>query len=658
MESKIGSILDNTILGKLPISKIYLIMKSFLSLILAVLGLGTTQMSLSAQNNPYTFTIHLGAFMDAKITDFEEIRPYGYVYSSKLNNLSQIFMGDYTSESDATPILQKVKAKGYTDAFITRRRLDAGGLVTVIQLGTEPVGKRINWNKYAAAGPLHAYQKGDIIGIVTGPISNLASAQNRMEYLRSNTTHTDAFIKDINSVLLHKVGDFQTEGRVDIPVAYDALVFPDNPEEEVVIAEIPAKNSPIPNFMVKKQAKPSDVQREKPAREDVPESYENTERISVPVASETMTTKGVEKTKSVETQPAMVDTRIVPPPMKKAPLVSTYDIPFIRPKVKRTSALKLQEVLKAKGAYDSGLDGYYGAGTKKAYDKVMTEDQEMQKYKLLTELYQKESAEFSELEKIIIRMDNDISLAVGRLKGYRTPLADAFQAYGIYELAGPNKETDRLMNKAIKASFGTQKMKNKPPFDYTKTQTYKGYDQLIEHLRYIYGASNEEVVVPCWLFNKHPKETFNAFAPSNNLASEDYVIQDCGNITEWESIKLLETVMKEMTPNLTKIDQKNITQAQSTRAQILLNPKAQSIETYKAIDQWNNNLWAGLYQWESVDPLHSRIATSLRITYFQSWALLEDHFMNKGLNPKEARGLALEVLRTIVDPYLARYTKE
>lgn len=627
-------------------------MKSRFFLFVAIFAFGTLNLSLSAQNNPYTFTIHIGAFMDANISDFEEIRPFGYLYSNKQNNLNRIYMGDYTSESDAKPILAKVKKQGYIDAFITRRRLSEGGLVTVIQLGTEPVGRSIDWKKYANAGPLHVYQSGDNIAIVTGPIADLDEAEQRTNYLRT-TRHAGAFIKNLNSVFLHPVTDFETGGSVTIPTNYAQVDIPENPKEEVVIAEIPAKKSPIPDFMVRKQAKGA---QGKPANRDIPKTYENAGRLN-PALSEKMTAKG--GTTATKSNNSLPDTKITPPPaLKKSAAPGSYAMPSIRGKVKRTSALKLQEVLKEKGVYNNGLDGYYGAGTKKAYAKVLAEDQELQKYKLLTDLYKSEETKVTELERIITAMDQDVALAVGRLKGYRGPIADIFQAYGIFELAGANAETNRLMNQAIKASFGNRKFKNKRPFDYSKTYAYANYDQLIQHIRYVYGVSEENIPVPCWLFAKHPDEMSRAFDSSNHINSEDYVIQDCGNITAWESIQLLETIMKDMTPDLTAVDQKNINRAQSTRAQLLLNPKAQSVLEYKAIDLWNNKLWKGLEQWEDTDPLHSRIATPLRITYFQSWALLEDHFMNKGLKPKEARGLGLEVLQTIVDPYLARYSME
>ena len=80
------------------------------------------------------------------------------------------------------------------------------------------------------------------------------------------------------------------------------------------------------------------------------------------------------------------------------------------------------------------------------------------------------------------------------------------------------------------------------------------------------------------------------------------------------------------------------------------------LESYKSIDQWNKSLWKGLTDWENSSAVHSKVMIPLRVAYFKSWALLEDYFMNKGFKPKEARGLSLAVLRTIVEPHLQSYT--
>ncbi len=58
-------------------------------------------------DDEYTFTIHVGAFVKAKLADFKTIRAYGYLYAENAeNNLIRIYMGDYETENDAYKTLK------------------------------------------------------------------------------------------------------------------------------------------------------------------------------------------------------------------------------------------------------------------------------------------------------------------------------------------------------------------------------------------------------------------------------------------------------------------------------------------------------------------------------------------------------------------------
>ncbi len=631
-------------------------MKRYANIFFAVLMTASLAFGNSNTQAEYTFTIHVGAFVKAKVTDFENIRPYGYLYTQKLNNLIQIYMGDYPTESDAIKVMNLVKEEGYPAAFVTRRNLDSGVYQSIIQLGSEKVGAPINWADFVKAGPLQTYQDGNSIKIVTGPFNNLDEAQARLNQIKS-TGLSEAFIKNVNSLLLHKVTDFETGGGIQLLNEYEEILVAKEVPEEVLIEEIPAKTKKksVPNVMIKKKKKKAPVKdKVAPKGEPRPKTYEHVgEPIPAPEKP-----KPVADAAPPREEPAPKSKATpAPAPIKKA-VEESFALPYIRPKVKRTSVLKLQEVLKLKGTYKSGLDGYYGKGTRKGYKDIMAENKDIKRFKLLAQMYEEEASKKSALQTIINKVNNDVAISVSKLKGYQTPVAKAYQAYGIFALSGKNQQTDRLMGEAIKASFSKSKLKNKSPFDFEAKHSYSDYTKLIKHIRYIHGASNEDIAVPCWLFEDHKKEAMAAFDPSNDLASEDYTIQDCGNIMAWESLSLLETIMKDMTPELSKVDIKNLKKWQSKRAMLLIAPKAQSTEDYKSIDAWNTNLWNGLNTWEKSDPIHSKMTTPLKIAYFQSWALLEDYFMNKGLKAKEARGLSLSVLQSIVDPYLGRYAEK
>ena len=73
-----------------------------LSLLLA--SLLSFSMFANTTTDDYTFTIHIGAFVKANPSDFEEIKPYGFMYAQRINNLLQIYMGDYPSEGQAMKV--------------------------------------------------------------------------------------------------------------------------------------------------------------------------------------------------------------------------------------------------------------------------------------------------------------------------------------------------------------------------------------------------------------------------------------------------------------------------------------------------------------------------------------------------------------------------
>lgn len=593
-------------------------MKHYLKILLVFLLTGS--FTAQAQNQAdYTFTIHIGAFINPELTDFENIRSFGYLYAQKFNSLQQIYMGDYPSEQDASKILAQVKNNGYPDAFITRRSLENSSVSIMIQLGIEKADSKINWANYASAGPLYTYQSGNTIRVTTGPFEQLDDAQNRLTTIGENGFE-GAFIKNINSVLLHKVTAFENDSNVEIPQSYESEFSKPPSDSKEIIAETTPMKSQAPDVMIKKNTE--DViedQKEEPR----PKSYE-----------EVLVSKSPESISHS----------------------NSLAIPQIRNDVKRTSVLKLQEVLKLNGAYSSSLDGLYGPGTQEGYNEMLANNKDILKYKMLSSFYESATPEKPLTQNIISAMDNDIAVGVSKLKGQRTAISKAYQAYGIFALSGKNIETDKLMNEAIKSVFAENKASGNLPLDVKKDYTYSDFDHLIRHIRYVHSASKENVEVPCWLFEKHPKEANKAFDPANDIDKGEYTIQDCGKIYQWESIRLMETIMKEMTPDLSKIDPSNLAILQSKRAGLMLFPKAQSVEEYQKIDNWNTNLWNGLDKKEKTDPLYSRMITPLKVAYFQSWALLEDHFMNQDFTAREARGLSLSVLKTIVEPYLKRYS--
>ncbi len=433
----------------------------------------------------YTFTIHIGAFVKANISDFKNIQKFGYLYSLKLNNLQQVYMGDYETEAAANKVLAEVKNAGFLDAFTTRRSIKNGKTITVIQLGAVAIGDEIDWAKYAKAGPLSVLLTNNSVKIVTGAFEDLNLAKQRQKLIKK-IGFDDAFMKNVNELLLHKVTSFETGGVIDIPQEFSFVSEP----EPIVSGDD-----------VFKMKEPTVKKPNVPAVEAMPESY---------------------------------DVVFMP---KAPPADNTIAPPTIRENVKRTSVLKLQEVLKAEGSYTSSLDGFYGPGTEKGYNITMSSNPDIQKYQVLA------------------------------------------------KFAQPVKVTE-------------------------KESTLSKKDALL------------------------PDQTLN-----------------------WETIILLKTIVNDLNPSPEKPEATKIAAKHLKLTQLLNTSKAPNVTEYAYIDSWNDSLWKGLNEWEKADPLHKRMTTPLKIAYFQSWALLEDYFMDKGFIAKEARGMSLYVLQNIVEPGLSSYKK-
>jgi len=287
-------------------------MKHYINILLAVLLTASLSNANTTNQADYTFTIHLGAFVKATVTDFEDIRPYGYMYAHKLNNLNQIYMGDYETEGAAIKVLDKIKIKGYPDAFVTRRSLGNGTNKTTIELGSQEVGKNINWANYSNIGPLQTFQSGNFIVIVTGPFDNQDDAQVRLTHIQNNGFE-NAGIQIVNSALLHKVGDFETGGGIQIPTSYEKIIVPPAPVEEEVIAEIPPKKKSM-NMMVKKKSPKEKID---PRDEPRPTTYGDVLTAKSPAASSATKEEAKPETKKAK-EKAKPETKAKPAAKKKA----------------------------------------------------------------------------------------------------------------------------------------------------------------------------------------------------------------------------------------------------------------------------------------------------------------------------------------------------
>ncbi len=588
--------------------------QNLLTFAICLLFIQSSQANIPSDQNPnYTYTIHLGAFDKAELSDFDDIRLVGYVYGYQLRDgLMQVFLGGYDSRNTAKQVLQIVKSNGYPDAYVMRKPLDEGDDVYTVQIGIQNAGQKLDWGRYLQAGHLYLFQNNNELRILNGQYDDLATAERRVAQLK-RMGFIDAAAKTVNTVQLIEVNDFQTGGATADPIVAVIETSKGAEKEEDVLPES--------YDVLFKKSKNVSKGGGSNIPKDIPQSYEGN------------------------------STRIITPPTKK----KKVEMPNIRVKVKRTSALELQKVLKAEGVYNSGLDGYYGKGTAKGYKTIKTQNHQVKKYLMLSKMMEENAnadAGASRLQKIINNLFDNSNDGAMLLKAERSPLAKAYRAYVLFENEGAQDEVNRLMNAAIQQAFKGKKLKNAPPFDYNSTYAYKDLGQLLKHLGYIHTAA-PDAEVPCWIFSQHASEAANAFASnSGNIG-----LQNCGgDFMSWEETKLLKTIAEDLDPAYgSKSDQQAL--YASKRAKLFVAPLKMNADEAKDILTWHKSVWMALDEWGNSDPVHDQRVTALKVAYFQSQVRLEDYFMNKGFKYKEAKPLAMCVLQTIVGTHFVNYLK-
>ncbi len=189
----------------------YSIREKMKRILFSVLALGCFMMA-NAQtlsNSKETaafYTIQLGTYEPSvKQADFEAIRSYTYIYKRD----GVVFAGAFGSEEAAEPILAKIKAKGFDDAFVASRSLKTGKLVYVVQIATKNAGEPINWKNYARVGDLFTMPNGGQVRIVHGAYEDKNDANVKLNEIIA-MGFEDAFVKGVKDLQLNPISVFDT----------------------------------------------------------------------------------------------------------------------------------------------------------------------------------------------------------------------------------------------------------------------------------------------------------------------------------------------------------------------------------------------------------------------------------------------------------------
>lgn len=574
------------------------------------------------------YAVRVGSFVDVRPQDFDAIRPFGFVYAIQADaNLYDIHIGAFEDRITAEKTLIEVKRKGYANASVIERFPSEGVTISVIQLGVSAPGKAVDWQKFTKAGELYVIAGSENLKIATGTFPDMETARQRLATLKK-TGFPDAFIRSVNSIFLHKAGDFET----GIKKPLIPLVF-----EEAPKTSRPRTTAPS---VQRTNTRPTTQQpiTQDPYGKEPPRSYEENSgwtvkspQVQQPQQQQGMTAKGV-----VE----------APPPVSKA-----VAMPKIRANVKRRSALELQKTLKEAGTYKSDLDGYYGGGTASAFQSVYDNNRVIQKYRLLAEHAGTKSG--NRLQQTINNIPTD-GLASRALETFNEPASLAYRAYLLFRSFGPDKQVNALMNNALRGAYSGKTMKGRLPFDYNATYAYEDLNQLVLHLYYIHSAPGNVYTAPCWLNERHPSESATAQSIIADYSDVGFALKACDQLSNWETIAVLEAIAADL--NAGEMPSAAVMgAATSRRTQLSLSSKALTDKELKETENWNARTWVGLNGWATRDPLNEQMVAAFKVVFFQSQVLLEDYYMDRGIKAEDAKGLALATLKTLVGPYVERF---
>lgn len=286
-----------------------------------------------AQKSKVFHTIQVGTFVGASIEDFSSLENYGYVYAEPIDdNQYRVFLGGYLNIVKAKNILSKVQQSGFQDAFLTARTLDKGTQVSVVQLASKGINEPIHWPRFLNMGRIHLILDDELIKIVSGVYPNAEAATKRLERARE-MNFEDAFVKTINSILLHEVNPFETNGlSTNGNIVTEVAITPQ--EELIARGTVSARNIPT-SF-----------------------DYASSKTIVIPPKA---ITEGKSLSKSAD--------------FEKTALPIT-----IQSGVQLQSVKWLQELLQKEGNYKGAIDGYYGEQTKAAFKATLQSNEQLHKY--------------------------------------------------------------------------------------------------------------------------------------------------------------------------------------------------------------------------------------------------------------------------------------
>ena len=316
--------------------------------------LGT--LALTAQQ----YNVRVGTFQDARADDFVELRELGFVYGqSRPGQLTDVYIGNYSSQERATEVTEALKSRGFRSAAPFALPVDANETKAYIQIALRGRNRSLDWRNLERAGKLFVDATDGVTKVVTGPYPTTAAATAALGEIRE-LGFADAFVKTLPVAGLIEVGVFETGIKKPlIPIQLRQV-----PADTAIPASQVAADTSVQTQNIASQ--PQDIAAQ------APNPTLQAAAVPTPPHSAAATTTEAPPADEV---PAAAGISRVP--------AQRPGLPAIDVKTKRHSAAELQRVLKERGYYEGAIDGYYGNGTRTAYEAAWAQLPSLRKYRLL-----------------------------------------------------------------------------------------------------------------------------------------------------------------------------------------------------------------------------------------------------------------------------------
>lgn len=328
--------------------------------------------------------------------------------------------------------------------------------------------------------------------------------------------------------------------------------------------------------------------------------------------------------------------------------------PAIRGNKKRTSALKLQTLLKKDGAYTSSLDGYYGKGTQTAFQQMYNQDPVIQYYRKQLKQNQENviALELNNINDVLLNLPYEPMVCKDKLVKMPEPLAGAYLAYLEMIASGPSNNLNKTMNRAIKEAFKNGSVNQNMRFDPSASYDYQNMEQIVQHLLFIHMNTGKNIPAPCWLYDYHIKE-ISQFSSKDPISFAKINWNNCSSTYNWEEMDLLLTIINQI--SIGQVDAYEASNSWSNQITLIYDQPTISDQEHEANQAWSEAVSTNIYKWGQKDVYLEKLSYSIRLLYFQNQVLLEDLFMDKGFSLGESKKMALAAMNSLAGPYLSRF---